>query len=132
MADKVVVLTVDTENITQGLSKTQLDEFCDFGQDKSKTPNKDFTTTITLGESIEWVGEAKNGKDLINIEMIVYKGGTNPFPNGKIEINGQGTPNKSVSVVPIKKTENDCEYILHFSINGKPGRYVIDPFLRVQ
>ena len=47
--DNIVTLNVDTRNINIG----NIDDCCDFGQDKSKISNRDFTTALNLRDTTD-------------------------------------------------------------------------------
>lgn len=131
-----VALYVDTEAIQTNTPDPDLGRVCNFGQGASVS-NEDYLIEVNANDIIKWVGVAQNGTDIVNIEMIRYSHGPNPFPNGRRDIPGVGAPGKSVTAQVTEGTGRDsCKYIVMFTVirNGEPlnRMFNIDPRLRVR
>lgn len=133
-----VTLYVDTEAIQTNIPDPELGGVCDFGQGPSIS-NEEYSISVSLNDVVQWVGVAKNGTDIVNIEQIRYVRGPNPFPNSRRELSGTGDAGggKTVSVQVTQSTGNEgCKYLLKFTVirQGQPlnRMFNIDPDLRVR
>lgn len=134
--EHTIALYVDTDAIQTNTPDPELGSVCDFGQ-ASEITNEDFLTEVALNDIIKWVGVAKNGTDVVSIEMIRYSHGPNPFPNNRRDIPGAGERGKSVTAQVTQSTGRDsCKYIVMFRVerDGQPlnRMFNIDPRLRVR
>lgn len=133
-AQVTVTLTVNTETITEAMNGVDLNGVCSFGQ-PAGTTNEDYVTEIDLGQSVEWVGVAENGTDVVNIRLIQHLRGPNPFPNRDEYIISEN--GSSVGVTPARETSgNGSKYLLLFTIESASNpisrQFKIDPYLRVR
>lgn len=139
-ATTTIVLRVDTDNITAETKGNELEAFCQFDGQKEGGSLKSHITDVKKGNNIKWVGISKNGKDSVNIELIQYMDGTNPFPNNEVNFPGKGKSNEArkVKTKAKRETQDDqnCIYLLMFSIDRKENpinkNFIIDPELRIK
>ncbi len=143
MADKTVTLYVDTQNIMPAT----MDASCDFGQNKSVTKNKDYSTKLNLNKGkgpadrIIWKASPKakgnepGSKDRVEISAIwcdLDNTGVNVLGSFGTTANGDdlyGIPNKVA-------TEN---YTIYFTVYNQlddespvlRGVYFVDPKIEV-
>lgn len=140
---KVVTLQVDTDRLLSDNATGNFDQYASF-KDQEVDSMKDYVTEVKVGKTIKWKGEALNGEDKVNIEMIEIKPGTsvNPFPDKIKQIpyfnKGKEVKKKLVKATPIIPTFGgpNYRYNLYFSIekNGQvvSDSLVIDPEIEVK
>jgi len=138
--DNIVTLNVDTQNI----NIDNIDDSCDFGQDKAKTKNKDYTTTLKLKKA-----EEQQPEDAISWKGTPKAKGNEPGSKDRVvvtaiwcNLNGEGenvlgdfteNSNKEISAFPKKVGLED--YTLYFMVYNwidektekLRGVYFIDP-----
>lgn len=135
---KRVVLNVDTELLSSmNPDNLNLESACKFKGQKDDVTLKKFLVTVNKGRVIKWKGRSLNKKDKVNIEAIIYEGGTNPFPNRieSIDYIGRwkGKMKRVVKAKMVRVTDENLKYVLRFSVKkGNDVRtYDIDPEARV-
>ena len=128
---ETITLYVDTDKINE----TNIDSTCNFGQTNGVS-NADYTTVVTFGDEITWVGISSSSPDtdIVKIKKIKYESGAEILTK-KVNRNSWFSP-KVRGKVNIKDRldltkENKEKYSIEFKVKGKTGRFIIDPKLQI-
>ena len=143
MADKTVTLYVDTQNIMPAT----MDASCDFGQNKSVTKNKDYSTILNLNKGkgpadrIIWKASPKakgnepGSKDTVEISAIWCD-----LDNTGVNVLGSfgTTANGDLYGIPNNPTKGET-YTIYFTVYNQlddkslvlRGVYFVDPKIEV-
>lgn len=118
-----ITLNVDTGMIT----KQTVSSYANFGQ-SSGVSNEDFTTNVSLGDYVEWVGvSSRSESDEVEIVSINHEGGARVFAKNVIN----GSNGVVIARVSAGKVGDYEKYTIkfHVYVNGvqKSGVFIIDP-----
>jgi hypothetical protein len=131
MRFRTIVVQVNTADIHPG---GDIDKYVSFPGQAPGVSLKDFTTNVSLGDTILWIGVSSSNpfEDEVLIEQINYQGGDNLLE--KNTINGK---NGSVMATIKKEGEKGEEekYVIHIKVKKQGGSpsamYQIDPKMRL-
>jgi len=123
----VITLNVDTGYLTD----KNADQVSNFGQNK-RTSNKDFTTTVKIGDVVKWRGISSRDKNhRVLIKSINYESGARILSNSVIN----GKSGMVTTVINSGKPGDVQKYKVLFTvmINGRATDkvYIIDPKIRI-
>lgn len=138
--DEKVTLYVDTQNI----QIDNIDDSCDFGQDKKTTPNKGYTTRLNLKDTIEpdpkyriiWNGVPKaKGNDPGSKDRVVVTAIWCDLNGESKNVLGNFKKNSKEEICGFPKKEGTEKYTLYFMVYNwidektekLRGVYYIDP-----
>jgi hypothetical protein len=125
---RTIVLQVNTTDIHPG---GDIDKYVSFPSQPPGVSAIDFTTNVSLGDTIIWIGVSSSNpfEDEVLIEQINHQGGDNLL--GQNTINGK---NGRV-VATIKEDGKEEKYVIHFKVikqgGGPNPTYLIDPKLQI-
>jgi len=122
-----IVLNVNTGEIV----KPDIEPFCSFEGQDPNVPDKDFTTKVSVGDIIIWVGRTSSENDVVNITSINYRGGKNIL--GKNRIGDQD--GIVMATVKTGVSGDEEKYTISFKVfndgRRRNGTFLIDPKLTV-
>lgn len=118
-----ITLNVDTGKIT----KRTVNKYANFGQTNGVS-NENYTTTVRLGDYVEWVGVSSTSEDdEVAIVSINHQGGARVFGKNILK----GSDGVVMAEVTAGKAGEFEKYTVKFNVyvNGvkKSGVFIIDP-----
>ncbi len=128
--EHIVTLNVDTSLI----EKSNINDYCDFGQNKDSISNEDYTIIVNVGDKITWQGISTSSEyDTVKIKKIKHvKGeGRNVFDKDSLS----GNEKVIGRVLHYTKKDKPYKYKIFFTVynNGvrRNGTFHIDPKIQV-
>ncbi len=132
MADINVLVTVDTETLTQ-LNVNNTVVLSDDNDDSDDVPGDSSTFDIVKaggGVSVQWTPVAKNGTDTVTIRAINKVSGDDCF--AAEPANAPGTEMWLASLVDNDSNSTlELKYDIVFSVSNKEGDFTLDPKIKV-
>lgn len=128
-----ITLYVDSAHATS-LTPQTVDTYCSFGQDKSQTPNENFSRSVNVGDQVIWRGEttppSSNVIDITQVKKENVPGSSNVFGGNGI-LQGSGNPETVTGTVQAGTGGEDETYTIFFKVNGTGQQLKIDPRIKV-